>query len=153
GFAIQSPARIALDFPGTTNSIGRSVVEVNQGNLKSINIVQAGDRARLVLNLKQATSYQAEIQGKALLVSLVPVTATQANAQQPAAPIFAENGNNDTLPLKDIDFRRGTDGSGRIIVGLSNNQVGVDLRRQGKGLTIDFLRSSLPEGLRRRLDV
>mgnify|MGYP003444847518 CR=1 FL=1 len=57
GFAIQSPARIALDFPGTTNSMGRSVVDVNQGNLKSINIVQAGDRSRLVLNLKQATSY------------------------------------------------------------------------------------------------
>jgi type IV pilus assembly protein PilQ len=153
GFAIQSPARIALDFPGTTNAMGRSVVDVNQGNLKTINIVQAGDRARLVLNLKQATSYQAEVQGKTLLVSLVPVSATKTSVQQPSAALFAEGGNNDTLPLKDVDFRRGADGSGRIIVGLANSQVGVDLRRQGKGLTIDFLRSSLPEGLRRRLDV
>lgn len=153
GFAIQSPARIALDFPGTTNSMGRSVVDVNQGNLKSINIVQAGDRSRLVLNLKQATSYQAEVQGKILLISLVPVTASAAASQQSSSAIFAEGGSNDMLPLKDVDFRRGADGSGRIIVGLANSQVGVDLRRQGKGLTIDFLRSSLPEGLRRRLDV
>lgn len=153
GFSIQSPARIALDFPGTTNAMGRSVVDVNQGNLKSINIVQAGDRSRLVLNLKQATSYQAEVQGRFLLVSLAPVTATSAASQQPSNPVFAEGGNNDVLPLKDVDFRRGTDGTGRIVVSLANNQVGVDLRRQGKGLVIDFLRSSLPEGLRRRLDV
>jgi type IV pilus assembly protein PilQ len=153
GFAIQSPARIALDFPGTSNAIGRSSVDVNQGNLKSINIVQAGDRARLVLNLKQATSYQAEVQGKVLLISLVPVTASAAVAQQASATVFSESGNAETLPLKDVDFRRGADGSGRIIVGLANSQVGVDLRQQGKGLTVDFLRSSLPEGLRRRLDV
>ncbi|MHB1112277.1 MAG: type IV pilus secretin PilQ [Acidovorax defluvii] len=153
GFAIQSPARIALDFPGTTNSMGRSVVDVNQGNLKSINIVQAGDRSRLVLNLKQATSYQAEVQGKTLIISLVPVTTSMVASQQSSAVVFAEGANSDSLPLKDVDFRRGADGSGRIIVGLANNQVGVDLRRQGKGLTIDFLRSSLPEGLRRRLDV
>ncbi|EER62230.1 type IV pilus secretin PilQ [Acidovorax delafieldii 2AN] len=153
GFAIQSPARIALDFPGTSNAMGRSSVDVNQGNLKSINIVQAGDRARLVLNLKQATSYQAEVQGKVLLISLVPVTASAAAAQQATVAVFSESGNAETLPLKDVDFRRGSDGSGRIIVGLANSQVGVDLRQQGKGLTVDFLRSSLPEGLRRRLDV
>ncbi|EKD98187.1 MAG: hypothetical protein ACD_23C00545G0001 [uncultured bacterium] len=133
--------------------MGRSVVDVNQGNLKSINIVQAGDRSRLVLNLKQATSYQAEVQGKTLIISLVPVTTSMAASQQSSTAVFAEGANSDSLPLKDVDFRRGADGSGRIIVGLANNQVGVDLRRQGKGLTIDFLRSSLPEGLRRRLDV
>ncbi|ART54289.1 secretin [Acidovorax carolinensis] len=153
GFAIQSPARIALDFPGTTNAMGRSVVDVNQGNLKSINVVQAGDRSRLVLNLKQATSYQAELQGKTLLISLVPVTTSAAASPQSSTTIFAESGSRDSLPLQDIDFRRGADGSGRIVVSLANSQVGVDLQRQGKGLNVDFLRSSLPEGLRRRLDV
>ncbi|SEA69437.1 type IV pilus secretin family protein [Acidovorax soli] len=153
GFAIQSPARIALDFPGTTNAMGRSVVDVNQGNLKSINVVQAGDRSRLVLNLKQPTSYQAELQGKTLLISLLPVNTSVAASQQSTTTIFAASGGSDTLPLKDVDFRRGADGSGRIIVSLANSQVGVDLQRQGKGLNVDFLRSSLPEGLRRRLDV
>ncbi|TAF71868.1 MAG: AMIN domain-containing protein, partial [Curvibacter sp.] len=70
GFAIQSPARIALDFPGVANAMGRSTVEINQGNLKSVSVVQAGERTRVVLNLKQAASYKAEIQGKSLLVSL-----------------------------------------------------------------------------------
>ena len=151
GFVIQSPARVALDFPGVTNALGRSTVEINQGNLKSVNVVQAGDRTRVVLNLKQATPYQTEIRGKSLFVSLTPIASTTVAA--PQATTFAENLNTDVLPLKDVDFRRGNDGSGRIIISLANNQVGVDLRKQGKGLSVDFLKTSLPEGLRRKLDV
>ncbi|WP_348682306.1 type IV pilus secretin PilQ [Acidovorax soli] len=107
----------------------------------------------MVLNLKQPTSYQAELQGKTLLISLLPVNTSVAASPQSTTTIFAASGGSDTLPLKDVDFRRGADGSGRIIVSLANSQVGVDLQRQGKGLNVDFLRSSLPEGLRRRLDV
>ncbi len=155
GFTIQSPARIALDVPGASNGLGRNTVEVNQGNLRSVNVVQAGDRTRLVLNLKAATSYKTELQGNSLLVSLDPVAVAQA-APAAAAPVpatFAESRNRDTLPIKDLDFRRGTDSAGRVIVDLQNNQVGVDIRQQGQNLVVEFLKSSLPEGLRRRLDV
>ena len=152
GFAVQTPARIALDFPGVTNASGRSQVEINQGNVKSAHIVEAGERSRIVLNLKQATTYRAELQGKTVLVLLDAVT---GGARVPAgpAPVFAEGHNANVLPLKDLDFRRGTDGAGRIVVGLANNEVGVDLKTQGKGLVVEFMRTSLPEGLRRRLDV
>jgi type IV pilus assembly protein PilQ len=66
---------------------------------------------------------------------------------------FAAAQNRDQLPLRDIDFRRGPDGAGRVIVALASNQVGVDIRQQGQSLVVEFLRSSLPETLRRRLDV
>ncbi|WP_447772755.1 type IV pilus secretin PilQ [Variovorax boronicumulans] len=151
GFSVQTPARIALDFPGVTNAIGRSAIEVNQGNLRSVNVVQAGDRSRVVLNLKQATAYKAEIQGKSLLVVLEPVAGTALVAS--AATTFAENRNRDTLPLRDVDFRLGADGTGRVLVDLPNNQVGVDVKQQGKSLVVEFTKSTLPEGLRRRLDV
>ena len=126
GFVIQAPARIALDFQGVTNAIGRSAVEVNQGNLRSINVVQAGERTRLVLNLKQATAYRTEIQGKSLLVSLEPVAG--AALVTSSASTFAENRNRDMLPLRDVDFKLGTENTGRVIVDLANNQVGVDIR-------------------------
>ncbi len=151
GFSVQTPARIALDFPGVTNAIGRSAIEVNQGNLRSVNVVQAGDRSRVVLNLKQATAYKAEIQGKSLLVVLEPVASTALAVS--AATTFAENRNRDTLPLRDVDFRLGSDNTGRVIVDLPNNPVGVDVKQQGKNLVVEFTKSTLPEGLRRRLDV
>lgn len=150
GFSIQSPARIALDFPGVANGLGRSVTDINQGNLKSVNVVQAGDRTRVVLNLKQSAGYRTQLQGKTLLVLLDPSVATAPVSAQPA---FAENRNRDASPLKDLDFRRGIEGSGRVVVALPNNQVGVDIRQQGQTLVVEFLKSTLPEGLRRKLDV
>lgn len=151
GFSIQTPARIALDFQGVSNSMGRSAVDLNLGNLRSANVIQAGDRTRVVLNLKSPAAYKAEIQGKSLLIILEPQAVATPTAG--AAPVFAESRNRDTLPLKDIDFRRGTDSAGRIVVALPNNQVGVDIRQQGQTLVVEFLKTTLPEGLRRRLDV
>jgi type IV pilus assembly protein PilQ len=153
GFATQTPPRIALDLFGASNATGRTAFEINTGNLKSVNLVQAGDRSRIVLNLKQATSYQAEIQGRSLLVSLGAVSSGVAQSHVPVSQSFAEVSSAETQALRDVDFRRGADGAGRVVVMLPSNQVGVDIRQQGKGLVIDFLKSSLPEGLRRRLDV
>lgn len=152
GFAIQSPARIALDFPGVVNSTGRSSFDINQGNLRSISIVQAGDRSRVVLNLKSPTSYRAEIQGASIFVTLDPSSGGSATGTI-SSPSISESFSSEVVPLKDIDFRRGADGSGRVVIALGNSQVGVDLQQQAKGVTVEFLRSSLPEGLRRKLDV
>jgi type IV pilus assembly protein PilQ len=163
GFAIQTPPRIAIDLPGVTSALGKNSVEINQGNLRSVNIAQGGDRTRLVLNLKKAANYRAEVQGKILLVMLDSAGAPEAAATTAAAPTasasspepvhFAQSLNANPLALKDIDFRRGADGAGRVVVELPNNQVGVDIRQQGQNLVVEFLRSTLPERLRRRLDV
>ncbi|MBS7808418.1 type IV pilus secretin PilQ [Variovorax sp. PCZ-1] len=158
GFAIQTPARIALDFPGFNNASGKNIVDINQGNLRSANIVQAGERTRVVLNLKQAANYKTEIQGKSLLISLDNVAgnsvAPASNAATaPPASSFAESRAREVQSLKDIDFRRSQDGVGRVVVDLPSSQVGVDIKQQGQTLVVEFLKTNLPEGLRRRLDV
>ena len=160
GFIVQTPPRIAIDLPGVGSDLERSVVEINQGNVRTVNVAQAGERTRLVLNLRQATTYTASLQGKTLLLSLAP--AVTSNAPQSAGTTrvggsevvhFAENKNVNPLALKDIDFRRGQDGSGRVVIDLPNNQVGVDIKQQGQGLVVEFMRTTLPERLRRRFDV
>ncbi len=145
GFALQSPARIALDFAGASNATGRSLIELNQGKLRSAKVVQSGDRTRVVLNLSQASGYQTRIEGKTLLVLLEPDPA-------PPTPAGLNQAPSDVLPLQDVDFRRSPDGAGRVIVSLGSSQA-VDVRQQGRKLVVDFLKTSLPEGLRRRLDV
>jgi type IV pilus assembly protein PilQ len=156
GFAIQAPPRVAIDLPGVGSALGRSSVEINQGNLRTVNVAQAGERTRLVLNLKQPSSYRAQLDGKALLIVLDTTggaaPAGQVAGAAPQQPVFAGQ-NAEQLPLRDVDFRRGADGTGRVIVNLANSQVGVDIRQQGKNLVVEFLRSSLPDSLRRRLDV
>jgi len=153
GFTVQTPPRIAIDLPGVSNGLGKSNVEVNQGNLRSVSVAQAGERTRLVLNLKAPAGYRAQIDGKVLVISLdnnAPATLANSSAQTTR---FAESLNRNQLSLRDIDFRRGSDGAGRVVVELPNNQVGVDIRQQGTTLVVEFLRSSLPDSLRRRLDV
>ena len=66
---------------------------------------------------------------------------------------FAPAQNEQPLALRDVDFRRGSEGAGRVVVDLPSTQVGVDIRQQGQNLVVEFLRSTLPEKLRRRLDV
>lgn len=156
GFTVQSPPRVAIDLPGVTSAIGKPMIEVNQGNVRSINIAQSGDRSRLVLNLKQPANYRAEIQGKVLMLIVESAGSGVASPSAPSKPDtvrFAEDLNQTQLPLQAIDFRRGQDGSGRVVVDLPNNQVGVDIRQQGQSLVVEFLKSSLPDSLRRRLDV
>jgi len=155
GFIVQTPPRIAIDLPGVMNGIGRSMVEINQGNLRSANVAQTDERTRVVLNLRQASSYRAELQGNALLIVLdsAPAEPAVVAGAAPSAVHFAQSLNAAPQALRDIDFRRGQDGAGRIIVNLPSNQVGVDIQQQGKNLIVEFLRSSLPDNLRRKLDV
>jgi len=161
GFAVQVPPRIAIDLPGVTNSMGRNSVEVNQGNLRSVNVAQAGERTRLVLNLRQATTYKAELQGKALLLTLAPsasgapVPLTDAKTGSPVSSTvhFADAQAATSQALKSIDFRRGQDGTGRVVVDLPSTDVGVDIKQQGQKLAVEFIRATLPDRLKRRYDV
>ena len=153
GFVIQSPARIVLDFPGVVNGVGRSAIEIGQGKIRSANVVQSSDRTRVVINLSQSSNYQAKIDGKSLLVVIENAEAAPSkNVASTATPAsFSDAGN--ASVLRNVDFQRGSGNAGRVVVDLSNSQTGVDIRQQGKELVVDFLKSSLPEALKRKLDV
>lgn len=150
GFAIQSPPRVAVDLPKVGNGLGSSSVALNQGNVRSVSVASTGDRTRLVVNLRQAATYRTAVDGKTIKIAL---EASVAPAATSSTVHFADSQNRDQLAIRDIDFRRGSDGAGRVIVSLANSQVGVDLQQQGQNLVVEFLRSALPEALRRKLDV
>lgn len=152
GFTTNNPPRIALDFPATANVVGKNLIEVGEGTLRSINLVQAGSRTRMVLNLAKPTGYETRMEGKELYVTLhgASVTASTANV----TTRFAESvGGVQKHYLREIDFRRGSNGEGRVVVNLSDSTTGIDIRKQGKNLVVDFIDTSVPNSLERRLDV
>ncbi len=152
GFSVQSPPRIALDFLDTGNGMGVTQREVAEPALRSLNLIQAGNRTRVVFNLNKPQTFETNIEGNAVLVTLSDQATPSAQAQQ--VQRFAEAKSNDTPhALRDIDFRRGKGGEGRIVIDLSDNTAGIDIRQQGKNLIVDFLKTSLPRNLERRLDV
>jgi type IV pilus assembly protein PilQ len=153
GFAIASPPRIALDFLDTQNGTGTTQRVIDDPALRSLNVIQAGNRTRVVFNLNRPQTFQTNVEGNAVLVTLFD----QGDRQEAKTQIvqrFAEARPGDTThSLRDIDFRRGTNGEGRVIVDLSDNATGIDIRQQGKTLIVDFLKTTLPRNLERRLDV
>ncbi|MFO7543405.1 MAG: type IV pilus secretin PilQ [Thiobacillus sp.] len=152
GFTVGNPPRIALDLPDTGNAIGRNTVAANLGPLSSVNIVQAGTRTRLVLNLNKAVEYDATIEGTTLLIALSEVGAGVAPVN--ASPKFAEAAPSATRhSIRDLDFRRGDAGEARIVTTLSSAQTGINIRQQSGGVVVDFIGTSLPNALQRRLDV
>jgi len=151
-FSVATPARIAFDFPNTVNSLGRSNQDIGQGELRSMNVVQGADRTRLVLNLRRSVSHEATLEGNALVITLAEPPVAQA-APPASVAHFAEGKADVKHAVRDIDFRRGRAGEGRVVVDLSDSTTGIDIRVQGQNIVVEFLKTALPEGLRRRLDV
>lgn len=153
GFSVANPAKIALDFPSTTNGLGKNSQIVNEGDLRSLNVVQAGERTRLVLNLVRNMNYTTRLEGKSIYVMLSPVTRAGDATTQRVTRFAEESALGGKHALQDVLFRRGKDGEGRIIVDLSDAGTGIDIRQQGANLIVDFIKTTVPEHLRRKLDV
>ncbi|HKE42618.1 MAG TPA: type IV pilus secretin PilQ [Casimicrobiaceae bacterium] len=155
GFSINNPPRIALDFPDTGNGLGRTSQDVGDPALRSLNVVQAGNRTRVVFNLNKPQSFDTQVEGNVVTITLSEQAGVAAAAvAPPTVSRFAEPRPGEmTHALRDVDFRRGKNGEGRIIVDLSDNGTGIDIRQQGKTLIVDFLNTTLPRNLERRLDV
>lgn len=153
-FSVASPARIAFDFPSTGNALGRSSQTLNEAHLRSFNIVEVGDRTRLVLNLNKLSTFNTRLSGRDLYISLAMPTNAEAVAQSDKTSRFAEpTANEGTQTLRNVGFRRGKDGEGRVVVELSDPNTGIDIRQQGTKLVVEFLRASVAEEFLKRYDV
>lgn len=152
GISLNNPARIYFDFPDTSNALGKKSQDMGEGALRSFNIAQSGNRTRLVMNLTKPLVYETRIEGKILFISLRDETT--GNIESGTTAHFAEDRTSEQeLSLRDVDFRRGVDGEGRIQVDLSGSGAGIDVRKQGKTIIVEFLKASLPPNLERRLNV
>jgi type IV pilus assembly protein PilQ len=153
-FTIANPARIALDLPGTANNVGQATQSFNLGELRSTNVVQVGDRTRVVLNLNKVVPFDTRVDGTAVYVTLKGGGASESGPGAPIVSHFADSKSGDvTHSIKNINFRRGKDGEARIIVDLSDSATGIDIRQQGTSLIVDFLKTSVGDALKRKLDV
>jgi type IV pilus assembly protein PilQ len=152
GFTVNVPPRIALDFPNTENAMGKSIQEISQGDLRNANIIQAGTRTRVVVNLNQMLAYDTKMEGNAVVMTLHAKAAMPAVENTVSRFAEARQGPQKHT-LNDLDFRRGKNGESRIQVDLSDPGVGIDIHRQGTKLLVDFQKTNLPRKLQRKLDV
>jgi type IV pilus assembly protein PilQ len=163
-FTVDNPARIALDLPATAVAMSSRRLDINQGVLDTVNIAESNGRTRVVLNVDNLVPYETRVQGNNILVTLAASGATSAGmSAPPPAAVLADMTNprksNPTVKVggkrnvNNIDFRRGSDGSGRIIVELTDAKVPADLRQEGGKLVVNFSNTTVGDNLLQRLDV
>lgn len=151
GFTLNNPARIALDFPKVGNGLAKTNIPAEQGALKSVTLAQGKERTRLVLNLSKNVGYSTTINDNELTVML---QANEANANVAVETKFAESSlSNQQVAINNVDFARGKNGEGRIIVDLSDASAGINIKQKGKTIVVDFINTEVPEKLQRRLNV
>lgn len=152
GFALNSPARIALDFAKTANGLNKSNILVDQGVLKSLSLAQAKDRTRMVLNLTKNVGYNTTVSGNEVLISL---QGTESATTSAAAETRFSEGRTTAAAhaITNVDFARGKNGEGRIIVDLADASSGINIKNKGKTIVIDFVDTDVPAELQRRLNV
>ncbi|MGH8290786.1 MAG: type IV pilus secretin PilQ [Steroidobacteraceae bacterium] len=164
-FTIDNPARIAIDLPNTTLALPSRRIDVRSGGLDSILAAEGKHRSRLVLTLDKMMPYDIEQEGNEVVVTLGSSGASASGAQaQPAdetgaaapaaaaAPQASGGGYGQPWELRSIDFRRGADGSGRIIVRLSDPHIPINLQQVGNQIVVDFANAGVPRDLMRRYD-
>ena len=151
GFTLNNPARIALDFPNVANGLAKTNIPADQGALKSVTLAQGKERTRMVLNLSKNVAYNAAANGNEVTITL---QANEASANQSVETKFAEPSIGQAqFSLKNVDFARGKNGEGRIIVDLSDASAGINIKQKGKTIVVDFINTNVPDNLQRRLNV
>ncbi len=160
GYTIEQPARIALDLEGVRSGLPAKHHPLGSGNARSVTVIEAGDRTRVIVSMSELVAYSARVLGNSLyvlvgqddtgLISAVPVAGEMGGAVTSLAKPALDSGH---PVVQEIDFRRGENGEGRIIVMLSDVGVGVDVSSEGGKIRVKFADTSIPESLQRRLDV
>lgn len=157
GYTIEQPARIALDLPGVSSKLASKNHDLGVGNARSVTVVEAKDRTRLIVNLTTLAPYSTRVEGNNLYVvvggSAGGATASPAPAATPAVAAPAKVYGQPSRAISNIDFQRGEQGEGNVVISLSDASVSPDIQDQGGKIRLDFAKTQLPESLRVRLDV
>jgi len=159
GYTIEKPARIALDLKGVISGLSSKYHTLGSGNARSVTVIEAGDRTRVIVSLTELVSYSTRIEGNSLMILVGKQGSTSFVSNEPSydePEVETETspyGDSDSPVIEEIDFRRGQDGEGRVIVKLSNAGSGVDVSSEGGKIRIEFSNTRIPIQLQRRLDV
>lgn len=151
-FSIANPAKIVFDFPATANGLGYGNKSVNDGGLRSIDVVEASGRSRVVLSLDRSFRFETRLDGGFVYINLLDDRNSGAIASS-TGQTFAPGDRQTDSSVRDISFRRSKDGAGVVVVDLSAPDVGIDVRQKGSMLQVLFKKARLPDALRRRMDV
>lgn len=154
GYSIEQPARVVLDFEGINNNLKEKKFPLSFGNAKSAVVLDSGGRTRFIINLVSPSTYTTSVEGNTVVAVIEggarAQTFTRQQENEESQQTFTDKTNRS---ITAVDFRRTEEGSGTILLTLSDPKVAVDIEESAGGVIVNFVDTELPSELRRRLDV
>jgi type IV pilus assembly protein PilQ len=152
-FTTNNPPRIAIDLPGTTNAYSTRHLDIGKGSTQGVSVISAAGKTRVTVELFRESAYRTRVEGKTLFVTVnngpTGATTTTATVTDPTKALPSSAGS----PVSNIDFRRGQNGEGRVMVTLGGSGTTPEMHREGDHVIVSLAGSSLPPKLAQRLDV
>jgi type IV pilus assembly protein PilQ len=152
-FTIDKPARIAFDLPNTTLALASRRIDVRSGGVDTVLAAEANGRTRLVVNVDSLLPYTTKVSGNDIIVTLGQQPGADLARPAVARAAAAGAATPSERAIKTLDFRRGSDGTGRVIVQLTDPRTPVNVRQEGNQIVVDFAGTAMPKNLLRRYDV
>lgn len=152
-FTTNNPPRIALDFTGTQLKLARKSVRIGVGAVATVTAVEADNRTRVVLSLVKPAAYQTFVDEKGVNLVVENPGGIITGTEEPKTTHFASSSKPGKHRLRNIDFRRGAGGDGKVIIDLSDPGVGINIYEQAGEIIVDFLDANVPAEMQRRMDV
>ena len=155
GYTIAQPARIVLDLPGVVSVLDEKHHNLGIGNARRVSVIGTKDRTRAIVNLTELVAYETDVKGNTLY--LLVGSGSAAGEVAPRRVVSADeqrvSSASNSASISDVDFRRGSNGEGRVIFKMSNPKVPVDVSSDGGKIRVEVRNTRLPSNLQRRLDV
>ena len=149
GYAIAQPARIALDLVGVKSGLASKYHDLGSGTAQNVTILESGDRTRIIVALAELVGYTTRVSGRTLVISV----GRDLGVQQDSRISRLERGMDGNQAVTGVDFRRGNDGAGRVIVSLSDPNMAVDIDQRGGKIVLTMPNASVVDELLQQLDV
>ncbi len=151
-FSLTSPPRVVLDFPNTVNALGKNTQDIAEGDLRSVRLGQSASRTRVVFNLARPAKFTTKLDGSTVLLTLA--AAAPGGGPTESTTHFADpTPSQQPHAVRKLDFRRGRNGEGQVVIDLADAGTGIDIKQQGHTIIVDLLQAQLPAALQRRYDV
>ena len=157
GYTIDNPARIVLDLPSVASALDQKKYALSFENARSAVVLGTSDRTRVILNMLKMAPYETHIDGNSIVLLVGANDGVARSAPRKASIVGAvaseDRTSAPTYSIQGVDFRRGEEGEGLVVIDLSNPATSIDISQSGGDVKLRFFRTMLPESLDRRLDV
>ncbi|MBM7456899.1 type IV pilus assembly protein PilQ [Oceanisphaera litoralis] len=142
----QNPDRLVLQIPDGFSALQENLIPIERQGVSTVDVRRVGTHLEVALIMESMQAYRLQREGNRLSL-LLGKGVSGVDGKGSVLPPGAINA------VTGIDFRRGRDGQGQVLVQLDKPSAAVDMQVKGNRLIARFHNTHIDDALLQVLDV